>query len=86
MDWTLFKTFDNRADAELLAARLQNDEVPTRIDYGALECGVDGISVYVASQLVHRARWVEAGAPISEEELRFLATGQLRDDDDPAGA
>jgi len=86
MDWTHYKTFDNSAAAELLVTRLLSNGVPARIDYGALESGVDGISVYVASNLVHRARWLEVDCDISEAELSYLATGQWSGGSDDGAA
>jgi hypothetical protein len=44
----------------------------------ALENAVESrYCVFVASCLAHRARWVVAQLPPSEEELIFLATGEL---------
>ena len=84
MDWELFKTVNDRGTAELLTELFRNNDIPTRIDYGAFESGVDGVRIYVSAELAHRARWVTADTGYSEEELSFLATGSLpnRTDDD----
>lgn len=77
MDWVIFQSFDNRSLADMLSERLEANDVPTKIDYGAYHPGVDGVSLYVPSHLVHRAKWLCKETALSEEELVFLATGEL---------
>ncbi len=77
MEWEVFKTFDDRANAELVADHLTQNGVPARIDYGSLESGVDGIRLYVSSQLAHRARWLLSESEFTDSELEYLATGKL---------
>lgn len=77
MDWVLFKSFDNRALAEMMSERFLSNDVPTKIDYGAYHSGVDGVHVYVPSHLVHRAKWLCNETALSDEELNYLATGEL---------
>ena len=77
MDWELFKTVDDRGTAEMLAELFKSNGIPTRIDYGALETGMDGVRIFVSSELAHRARWLLADQEFSDEELTYLATGKL---------
>ena len=81
MDWELFKTVDDRGTAEMLAELFKSNDIPTRIDYGALQAGIDGVRVYVPAELAHRARWILTDQGFSDEELSYLATGKLPDDD-----
>ena len=82
MEWELFETFDDRYTAEMLAELFRNNNIPTRIDYGALASGVDGFRIYIMADLAHRARWITAGSRYSEEELSYLATGSLSNETD----
>jgi len=77
MDWTIFKSFDNRALAEMMSELFQTNDVPTKIDYGAYNSGVDGVHLYVASHMLHRARWLISDSAFTDEELSYLATGKL---------
>ncbi|MCP3908453.1 MAG: hypothetical protein GY712_10610 [Oceanicoccus sp.] len=78
MKWTVFKSFDHQSMAELMSERLRSNGVPTRIDFGAYHSGVDGVHLYVASHMLHRARWLTSETALSDEELDYLATGELR--------
>ena len=50
----------------------------TKIEARALENAIEThYSVFVAKHLAHRARWVVAQLPPTDEELEFLATGKL---------
>lgn len=82
MDWVVFKSFDNRALAEMMAERFNANEVPTKIDYGVYHIGVDAVNLYVPEKLVHRAKWLCNETALSDEELDFLATGSLPADED----
>ena len=77
MEWTIFKSFDNRALAEMISERFQLNGIPTKLDYGAYNSGVDGVRLYVPQNLVHRARWLTSETALSDEELDYLATGEL---------
>ncbi len=81
MEWKLFKTVDDRANAELIANRLMSDEVPARIDYGSLEAGLEGFKIYVPAELLHRAKWLLSDAGYTDEELAYLSTGKLTEED-----
>ena len=77
MEWTIFKTFDSRSMADMLAELFRSNDVPTKIDYGIYGSGLDGVYLYVPSNLVHRAKWLTAETKFSDEELNYLATGEL---------
>ena len=77
-DWVLFKVAANGIEANRIADFLNISGVPAYVDEGALGVGLDGgHKIYVAAELLHRARWVSADAGITDEELEFLATGKL---------
>lgn len=80
MAWELLKTIDDRASAEIVYELLESQGVPTRIDYGSLEAGLEGFRIYVSGELLHRAKWLTADAGYTEEELTFLSTGKLPDE------
>ena len=80
--WEEFKVFSGRGPAEALLAQLKLNQVPAKIETYALEgCIEMQFRVLVGSHLAHRARWIVAQLPPTEEELTFLATGQLPSQD-----
>jgi hypothetical protein len=75
--WERFKRFFGPLEAHIVAGRLEVEGVPT-IVLSAL--GLDSSNnaeILVPSHLIHRARWVLAWPPASDEELQFLATGEI---------
>lgn len=77
-EWELCRVYTDRGAAEVLCARLVLEGVPAQIDAHGLDGGVESqYSVIVPVSLAHRARWILAQLPPSEEELEFLATGRL---------
>jgi hypothetical protein len=69
--------FSGPLDAHIVAGRLNVEGVPT-IVLSAL--GLDSSSnaeILVPHSLLHRARWLLAWPPVSEEELLYLATGEI---------
>jgi hypothetical protein len=76
--WESFRRFGERGAAEALCVQLQHEGVPCKVEARALECGIEThYWVLVSKLLAHRARWITAQLPPSEEELTFLATGKL---------
>lgn len=76
--WESFRVFSSRGPAEALLAQLELNRVPAKIEARALEgCIERQFCVLVSSRLAHRARWIVAQLPPTEEELVFLATGKL---------
>lgn len=77
-EWELFRRFSDLGSAEVLCAWLLREGVPAMVDPRYLENALEGeYHVLVHRKLVHRAGWVVAQLPPSDEELEFLATGQL---------
>jgi hypothetical protein len=78
-DWELFRSFADLGSAEVMCTWLLREEVPAKVETRSLENGIEAqYCVLVHRSLAHRARWVVAQLPPSEEELDFLATGKLR--------
>jgi hypothetical protein len=76
--WQVFRVYQNLGPAEALRVHLEFEGVPTRVDPRRLENGVETeYCVSVSAALAHRARWIVAQLPPTEEELTFLATGKL---------
>jgi hypothetical protein len=77
-EWEFFKSFPDFGPAEAMRVWLQHENVPTKIEARSLESGIEHqYCVFVAKRLAHRARWVTAQLPPTEQELEFLATGKL---------
>jgi len=75
--WVKFKTVDDQGTADMLAELLSNNDVPNRVDYGALQAGVGGVRIQVPEEMLDRAEQITSGSELSEAELTFLATGEL---------
>jgi hypothetical protein len=77
VEWERFMSFHDPLEAHIVAGRLNSDGVPTivvpapAIDFSATS------DLFVPRHLVHRAHWVLAWPPLSDEELLFLATGEI---------
>jgi len=76
-DWVVFKTLDDPGTADMLSELLSNNSVPNRVDYGALQTGVDGVQIMVPAELLPRANMLASGNELTDAELNFLATGDL---------
>jgi hypothetical protein len=76
--WEVFRTFDDIGSAEVMCSWLLREEVPAKVVPRTLENGLEAaFCIFVVSRLAHRARWVVAQLPPSDEELEYLATGKL---------
>jgi hypothetical protein len=79
-EWERFQAFSDRGSAEALAAVLEAEGVPARIESSKLVAGIEAQhSVLVPASLVHRAKWVLADTDLTDSELDYLATGELSD-------
>lgn len=79
---TQVATFEDEASAEVLAGMLRSEGVPTEVrPVSPLPGLVDAVQVYVATSLAHRARWLMNSSEVTDEELRFAATGELENDE-----
>lgn len=71
--WEPFRGFDERGAADAQCLQLQNDGVPCKVETRALERGIEAqYWVLVPKSLAHRARWITAQLPPTDEELTFL--------------
>ena len=78
-EWEQFGVFGDRASAASLVGLLHTEGVPAQIDESSPVPGLDEMfRVLVPSRLAHRARWIVATMDVTESELDFLATGELR--------
>jgi len=77
-DWEMFRSFENSGAAKVMCDWLLREQVPARVETRSLENAVESqYCVFVHRSLAHRARWVVAQLPPSDEELEYLATGKL---------
>ena len=75
-------TFEDEASAEVLAGMLRSEGVPTEVRLiSPLPGIVDEVQVYVPASLAHRARWFMNSSKVTDEELRFAATGERAEDE-----
>ena len=71
------------ASAEALAGMMRAEGVPVVIHAVSPVPGViEEVQIHVPASLAHRARWLMNASRVSDEELRFAATGALGDDED----
>ena len=77
-EWTLFRSFDDHGSADVMCQWLLRENVPAKVVARNLENALESnFGVFVLRSLAHRARWVVAQLPPSDEELEYLATGRL---------
>lgn len=77
-DWVIFRSFPNENAAIALCGQLKTGDCPAKFEPRALgSCVETEYCVFVPQSLAHRARWIVAQLPVSDEELEFLATGKL---------
>jgi hypothetical protein len=77
-EWEPFEVFGDQASAAALVGLLRSEGVPTRIDARSPMPGLnESVRVMVPKSLAHRARWVVAGAAMTDAELDFIATGEF---------
>ena len=77
VQWERFMRFPGPMEAHIVAGRLNVEGVPTVVlSAPGLELPFTA-EILVPRSLLHRARWVLAWPPVSEEELLFLATGEM---------
>ena len=80
-DWILFKSFSEKTTVDVVAARLEDDGVPTLIKSKLVAGVVGDFRIFVPSDLLHRARWLIPEAELTDAELDYLATGDLSGSD-----
>ena len=73
-DWELFKSFPDENAALAVAGQLRTSECPAKVSPRKLSSGLETeYQVFVPRSLAHRARWIAAQMPVSDEELEALA-------------
>ena len=81
--WELFATFGDIGSAQVLAAKLESEGIPTSITPVTIDSALKGkYQVYVDAELAHRARWVTSQLGVSDAELEYMATGNLPDSEE----
>jgi hypothetical protein len=86
--WVTFAVYGDAASAEATAGLLRSEAVPVRVASGEPVPGlIEGIRVMVPPDMLDRAKRILSQAQLSDEELAFLATGVLGEDDgkEPSG-
>ena len=69
--------FPGPLEAHIVAGRLNVEGVPTVVLSALAVDFSNTAEILVPRHLMHRARWVLAWPPVPEEELQFLATGEI---------
>ena len=79
--WSEIAYFGDRISAEGLVGLLESEKVPCYIDSNEVVPGLGSrFAVLVPDEYVRRATWIQNEASrVSEQELAYLATGQLPD-------
>ena len=76
--WQQVAVFSDPLSAEVVAGLLRSEDVPVDIVTPEAMSGLlQGTSIRVPPYLMHRARWVMLQQRFADEELTYLATGQL---------
>jgi hypothetical protein len=76
--WKELETFSDEISALTLKQRLEIEGVPSVVHSDtALLGAARRCTVLVPSELLHRAQWLRGAGTVSDEELLFLATGEL---------
>ena len=80
--WETVASFSDVPSANVLAERLRGDGFPTIVISDSHLLGEARLcQVRVPVELARRARWSLAQSHFTDEELNYLATGQLSDDE-----
>jgi hypothetical protein len=76
--WSAVATFADPLSAEALAGRLTSEKLPCQVVSDETLPGLaTAFAVLVPAELLHRAQWILKQANFSEQELTYLATGEL---------
>jgi hypothetical protein len=76
--WQQVAVFGDPLSAQVVAGLLRSEDVPVDVvTPEALSGLMQGACICVPPYLVHRARWIMLQQRFADEELAFLATGQL---------
>lgn len=84
--WERFATYSDELAAKVVVDYLHRHACPAQVG-GSAGANIDsGVHVLVPGELLHRARWLWAQADLSEQELDFLASGELPGAEGPGSA
>jgi hypothetical protein len=76
--WAAVASFSDRASAEAILGLLIGNNLPGYIASNEHVPGLGtNFSACVPAHLLHRAQWILEQCRVSEEELTYLATGEL---------
>jgi hypothetical protein len=77
-EWQTVASFSDVLSAHVVAERLIAEGVPVCVKSGSQLLGESrSCEVQAPSAIAHRARWLLAAAQFTDEELNYLATGEL---------
>jgi hypothetical protein len=78
--WSVVTTFADKVLAEATLSLLAAEGLPARLESNAFIPGLGSeFTLLVPEQLLRRAQWFLEHPAVSEQELTYLATGQLPD-------
>jgi hypothetical protein len=83
--WERFLRYLSPFEAQIVAGRLNAEGVPTIVVSALPVDFSSNAEILVPRYLIHRARWVLAWPPVTEEELLFLSTGEIGPMDEGGG-
>ena len=73
-EWEFVAAFQDENAALTLAGKLRSSDCPTKVSPRKLASALESeFCIFVPRSLLHRARWIQAQLPISDEELESLA-------------
>lgn len=77
-DWGIVATFGDRISAQALVGLLDSEKLPCRLISNEPLPGLGTqFAVLVPQELLRQATRIREAAQVSEQELTFLATGEL---------
>ncbi len=77
-DWSIVATFGDRISAQALVGLLDSERLPARLISNEPLPGLGSeFAVLVPQELLRQATRIRDEARVSEQELTFLATGEL---------
>ena len=83
-DWAEFETYSSASEAEINAAFLRSEGIPTRVTVHSNLPGQAGSALlWLDRSHFDRARWFLKLPPVTDAELEFLATGEYPKPNDP---
>jgi hypothetical protein len=75
--WQCFAIYHDELAASVVVDYLRRNDCPAQVIGSAGAAVQLGVRVLVASELLHRAKWLWARADLTEAELQYLISGEL---------